>query len=105
MPGRKLSVDHDWETGLIRGLLCSRCNPIIGKIERAFIRFGLAKTLGTASFAKWVGKIAAYICVPPAISALGGPHFGYKGRVGTKAHRKRIQQDRKQVPCSKPLMP
>lgn len=35
---RRLHVDHDKETGMIRGLLCTECNPGIGYFKHSIHR-------------------------------------------------------------------
>lgn len=100
--GKRLDTDHDHEDGLFRGLLCSRCNPILGKFENAFVRTG-HKALGHISRAELLVKLAYYITNPTATKALGIAHYGYAGRTGTKKHAKLLRKLRKDVPHIKPL--
>lgn len=89
-PNQRLATDHDWFTGVFRGLLCSQCNPLVGKLERAFIRLGMHKE--GLVLADIVDKLRGYLRFPPASQALGYDHVGYSGNVSTKKHRKMIKK-------------
>lgn len=88
---KRLSTDHAHADGLFRGLLCQKCNPLLGKLERAYVRLGLHKVPGL-DFVTIVSRLALYVQNPPATAALGAPHYGYPGSVGTKAHRKMLKR-------------
>lgn len=76
---RRLCVDHDHSTGLVRGLLCSFCNRGI-----AIFRDDCKKLENAANFIK----------NPPAVRALGGARYGLKGRVTNKvATQRRLNKD------------
>lgn len=91
---QRLAVDHSHLDGLVRGLLCSKCNPLLGKLENAFVRLGLHKVSGVTLVAI-VEKLAHYLKDPPATKALGVAVYGYAGRVGTKKHRKLLRKQKK----------
>jgi hypothetical protein len=92
-PNQRLATDHDWFTGAFRGLLCSQCNVLLGKLERAFIRLGMHKEEGVELVAI-VGRIYNYLRHPSADQALGYRHIGYPGSVSTKKHRKMIKKQK-----------
>ena len=74
-PGRRrLAIDHDHKTGLVRGLLCWGCNSGLGRFRDSGIL---------------LGRAAEYLASPPATSALGKPAYGRKGRVSKKTGRRR----------------
>lgn len=77
---RRLAVDHRHSDGLIRGHLCWKCNRL----------------LGLAGDNEQVLRNAVdYLLNPPATAALGTPHYGLPGRVGTKKQRKLIKKMKK----------
>jgi hypothetical protein len=53
---RQLAVDHDHETGRLRGLLCIRCNIALGRVER-----GLPTPKHFTSTPGRLGRAVAYL--------------------------------------------
>lgn len=77
---KTINTDHDHKSGLVRGLLCFRCNQALRE----------SMTLD------FVRKVLDYLIYPPATTALGTPTYGFPGRVGTILRRKLIKAKRKQ---------
>jgi recombination endonuclease VII len=73
----RLAVDHCHTTGLLRGLLCWRCN-------RALIRFDddVVKLLAAAN----------YLTNPPFTVVFGAPCYTAPGRVGSRSRAKLLRK-------------
>lgn len=81
--GQRLSTDHSHINGLLRGLLCQRCNRILGKIEQK--RFwGSVDVRVTIQLLR---AAADFLEHPTAPIALGREIYTFPGRFGTQAHR------------------
>lgn len=76
----RLNTDHDHSTGLIRGLLCRRCNRVFGKIENGRFTDDMLR------------RVIMFRQNPPATVALGEPRYGLPGRIGTKKQKKLIKK-------------
>lgn len=85
--GKRLATDHEHNgLGRIRGLLCSGCNRLLGKIESALLRAGLADY----PIVQILQRIIEYILDPPATRALGREVRTFAGKFGTKRHREHL---------------
>ena len=85
--GKRLATDHSHISGLIRALLCSVCNRLLGRIERAYPK---GTNIGDILLRLW-----DVLNNPPAVKALGREVFGFAGRCGTKRHRAALRKEKK----------
>lgn len=75
-PGdKRLALDHDHNTGLIRGAICFWCNKLLGMFQDNYVRLAAA---------------AAYLTRPPAVAVLG-KRYTLPGRIGTKKRAKMLK--------------
>jgi len=90
LSGNRLSTDHSHITGLLRGLLCQRCNRVLGKLEQK--RFwGSVDVKVTIALLR---AAADFLEHPTATLALGREIFTFPGKFGTDRHRKWLEKNR-----------
>lgn len=99
--GKRLAVDHSHhdKKGTVRGLLCSHCNQLLGRIENALNRHPSKRSdLPTAWIIIILGNFIDYLTDHPSTVALGRVVISYPGRLGTKKHRKYLKTLKKTNP-------
>ena len=55
LPVKRDCLDHDHSTGAVRGVCCSGCNAVLGKIENSYRRYGVQ------NLSAFCNGVAAYL--------------------------------------------
>lgn len=89
-PMKKPNTDHRHSDGLIRGILCWKCNKNLGRMGDDPLEL--------------LKNFVEYLTHPPAIAALGQQIYGLPGRVGTKKARKLAKKYKKRQEALKKFL-
>lgn len=90
----EMVIDHDHETGQVRGALHRSCNAAEGKVANAAGRWG-AKSMSYGAILPWLRNLIAYLESPPQPYIYPTHQTEEEKRVAANAKARRTRATRK----------